>query len=49
MHISDALTLRLKVGEQALAFYKATNNSDEPVTGNAIFNVSPELAASIAG
>jgi cytochrome c oxidase assembly protein subunit 11 len=34
----------VKVGEQMLAFYKATNNSDKPVTGNAIFNVAPEVA-----
>ena len=34
----------VKVGEQMLAFYKATNNSDKPVTGNAIFNVAPEIA-----
>src|SRR5262245_61040214 len=34
----------VKVGEQALAFYKATNNTDKPVTGNAIFNVAPEIA-----
>jgi cytochrome c oxidase assembly protein subunit 11 len=31
----------VKVGETALAFFKATNNSDHPIVGSAIFNVSP--------
>jgi cytochrome c oxidase assembly protein subunit 11 len=31
----------VKIGETALAFFKATNNSDHPITGSAIFNVSP--------
>jgi cytochrome c oxidase assembly protein subunit 11 len=34
----------VKIGETALAFFKATNNSAAPVSGRAIFNVSPELA-----
>ena len=34
----------LKLGENALAFYKAHNNSDAPVTGTASFNVSPDAA-----
>ncbi|MEZ5827260.1 MAG: cytochrome c oxidase assembly protein [Hyphomicrobiales bacterium] len=34
----------VKIGETALAFFKATNNSDRPITGSAIFNVSPEQA-----
>ena len=37
-------TMEVKIGETALAFFKATNNADTPVTGNAIFNVSPEQA-----
>jgi cytochrome c oxidase assembly protein subunit 11 len=32
----------VKIGETALAFFKATNKSDHPITGSAIFNVSPE-------
>jgi len=32
----------VKIGETALALFKATNNSDHPITGSAIFNVSPE-------
>ena len=34
----------VKIGETALAFFKASNNSSVPVSGRAIFNVSPELA-----
>lgn len=37
-------TMDVKIGETALAFFKASNNSAAPVTGRAIFNVSPELA-----
>jgi len=35
-------TLEVKIGENTLAFYRATNNSDQPVTGTAVFNVTPE-------
>jgi cytochrome c oxidase assembly protein subunit 11 len=34
--------LVVKVGENALAFYKAINNSDHPITGEAVFNVTPD-------
>ncbi|MDO5705073.1 MAG: cytochrome c oxidase assembly protein [Paracoccus sp. (in: a-proteobacteria)] len=34
----------LKVGETALVFYEAINNSDEPITGTASYNVAPEVA-----
>ena len=37
-------TMEVKIGETALAFFKATNNTDAPITGRAIFNVSPEQA-----
>jgi len=37
-------TMDVKIGETALAFFKATNKADAPVTGRAIFNVSPEQA-----
>ena len=38
-------TLTVKIGETTLAFYRATNTSDRPVTGTATFNVFPEQAA----
>jgi cytochrome c oxidase assembly protein subunit 11 len=32
----------VKLGEQALAFYRAVNKSDAPVRGQAVFNVTPD-------
>jgi cytochrome c oxidase assembly protein subunit 11 len=37
--------IEVKIGETALAFFKAANTSDAPVTGTAVFNVVPERAA----
>jgi len=37
-------TMEVKIGETALAFFKATNRTEGPVTGTAIFNVTPEQA-----
>lgn len=34
----------IRVGEEALVYYRAVNNSDAPVTGTAIFNVTPAKA-----
>ena len=36
--------LDVKIGENTLAFYRATNTSDQPITGTAVFNVAPEAA-----
>jgi cytochrome c oxidase assembly protein subunit 11 len=36
--------VEIKVGEQALAFYRAENRSPKDVTGTATFNVSPPRA-----
>jgi cytochrome c oxidase assembly protein subunit 11 len=40
----DQREIRLKVGENKLAFYSATNLSGEPVIGSATFNVTPQKA-----
>ena len=37
-------TMDVKIGETALAFFKAVNTADTEVTGRATFNVSPERA-----
>jgi cytochrome c oxidase assembly protein subunit 11 len=34
----------VKIGESALAFFRATNDSDQPVVGTAGFNVAPQRA-----
>jgi cytochrome c oxidase assembly protein subunit 11 len=39
-------SLEVKVGENTLAFYKATNNSDKATTGTAVFNVTPDAVGS---
>jgi cytochrome c oxidase assembly protein subunit 11 len=38
-------TMDVKIGETNLAFFRATNLSDHPVRGTAIYNVFPEIAA----
>ena len=39
-------TMKVRIGENALAFYRATNTSDNPLTGTATFNVTPDIAGS---
>jgi cytochrome c oxidase assembly protein subunit 11 len=34
----------VRIGENAMAFYEAVNNSDETVTGTASYNVAPEVS-----
>lgn len=31
----------IRIGEMGMAYYRATNNSDKPVTGTASYNVAP--------
>ncbi len=38
--------LTVKIGQNTLAFFKATNNSNITLTGTATFNVTPEIAGS---
>jgi cytochrome c oxidase assembly protein subunit 11 len=38
----DQLEVKLKLGEEQVAFYHAANQSAEPVTGMALYNVTPE-------
>lgn len=35
-------TMDVKIGETALAFFRATNTSDKPLKGTAAFNVAPD-------
>ena len=39
-------TMDVKIGENALAFFRATNLSDKPLKGTAAFNVAPDVAGS---
>lgn len=34
--------MTVKVGEQHMAYYRATNISDKPLTGQAVYNVTPD-------
>jgi cytochrome c oxidase assembly protein subunit 11 len=34
----------VRLGETKLAFYKVTNNSDQPITARALYNVAPDQA-----
>jgi cytochrome c oxidase assembly protein subunit 11 len=36
--------LTVRLGEEAIAYYRAVNHSTKPVTGTAVFNVTPDLA-----
>ena len=36
--------MKVKLGEQALAFYRAENRSDAATSGQAVFNVTPDVA-----
>src|SRR5262245_16149745 len=38
-------TVTVKLGENMLVFYRATNTSDRPVRGTATYNVLPEIVA----
>jgi cytochrome c oxidase assembly protein subunit 11 len=42
--VPEQRSMQVRIGESSLAFFKATNNSDKPVTGTAGFNVAPQAA-----
>jgi cytochrome c oxidase assembly protein subunit 11 len=39
-------TMTVKLGENAFAYYRATNTSDRPIKATAAYNIHPEIAAS---
>lgn len=39
--VPEQKEVTVHIGEQGLAFFKATNDSDIPLTGTAIYNVTP--------
>lgn len=40
---ADVKKMDVKIGETSLAYFRVTNLSDRPVTGQAAFNVTPEV------
>lgn len=42
---ADRTTQDVRIGDTALAFFRVENTSDRPVTGRAVYNVTPHLAA----
>ena len=38
-------SVQVKVGENKLVYFRATNRDAKPITGHAAFNVSPDIAA----
>lgn len=38
-------SVQVKVGENKLVYFRATNRDSKPITGHAAFNVSPDIAA----
>ena len=41
---ADALANTVRIGEASMAYYSATNTSDLPVAGTAVYNVTPPRA-----
>jgi len=41
-------TMTVKLGENVMAYYRATNTSDRPIKATAAYNIYPEIAASYA-
>lgn len=45
--VPEQREMTLAVGQEAIAFYRATNLSKQPVTGTAVFNVTPLKAGPV--
>lgn len=41
---AEQVSQTLRIGESGMAFFSVTNNSDQPITGTAMYNVVPETA-----
>ena len=41
----EQITQQVRIGERNIAFFIARNDSDEPITGQATYNVEPEQTA----
>jgi cytochrome c oxidase assembly protein subunit 11 len=41
---AEQTTQSVRIGQTGLAFFKVTNNGDQPITGRAVYNVVPEAA-----
>ena len=39
-------TMTVRLGENLMAYYRATNTSDRPIAATAAYNIAPEIAAS---
>jgi cytochrome c oxidase assembly protein subunit 11 len=42
----EQVTQQVRLGERTIAFFIAKNDSDQPITGQASYNIEPEQAAS---
>ena len=42
----EQVTQQIQIGERTMAFFIAKNDSDQPITGQASYNIEPEQAAS---
>ena len=42
----EQVTQQIQIGERTMAFFIAKNDSDQPLTGQASYNIAPEQAAS---
>ncbi len=41
---AEQLSVKVQVGAQALVYFKVANKTDQPITGRAVYNVTPNKA-----